>query len=122
MCDDFNTFVQTILARHPGFMTTIHASYCGPGITVLRTEDLANDLVRFLRQVGEQFCEETLRATANPNPTRIVIHDDCPRLLTKYPPRYTARSIDLILHEERRLFDMYYANNPIPQFYRERIE
>ena len=62
---DFETFIRNVIEKTPGYLSSSYELYTeNPKVDFVgRTENVANDLVRFLRSAGEQFDEDKLRET-----------------------------------------------------------
>ncbi len=67
MDDDFSIFMDRMMKRHPGFLSTLFAGYVGMDAQLVdmvgRQEHLADDLVIALRRAGEEFDEASLRSS-----------------------------------------------------------
>jgi len=66
---DFNTFMQSVINRYPGYLTQMYGWYAPPGEIdfIGRTEDLIDDLISTLREVGADFNEKEVRNTEKIN-------------------------------------------------------
>lgn len=84
LSSNFNTFVELVCLKHPGFLTKLYASYIDDSTILLRNEALAEDLVVLLKVLGERFDEQRLLDTPITNPGASL-----PRYktLTKYSPQ-----------------------------------
>lgn len=62
---DFNDFVRGVAARRPGWVSELYSWYLGSGLTrVGRQENLCDDLVCILRDLGEQPDPQFIRERA----------------------------------------------------------
>ncbi len=94
--DDFNNFVQVVCLKHPGFLTAVYSEFAAPGVTVLRTETLRDDLIAYLHDAGEPFDEDVLRGIP-------LVHQGAS--LDEYRERviYTDETRELLAESEKEI-------------------
>jgi hypothetical protein len=68
---DFNEFVRNVIARRPGYVSELFASYAKPGVEWIgKTESLADDIVSIVRDAKLEFDETALRAHPRANESK----------------------------------------------------
>lgn len=106
--DDFNTFVENVVERLPGYLEAEFARYIGPPSRPIefigRFESLSGDLIRALREAGEEFDEAVLRSHPPDNV------NDYERFVADYRPDVAAR----LAESERAVIERFYADEPVP--------
>ncbi|HTU79973.1 MAG TPA: sulfotransferase family 2 domain-containing protein [Solirubrobacteraceae bacterium] len=106
--EDFEEFVDILVARAPGAASTMYESYVGPPGEEIdfigRHERLADDLCLALRLAGEEFDQERLR---DHPPVNCADFD-------RYPARYTRSTAERLLKAESASIERFYAHEPLP--------
>jgi hypothetical protein len=106
--DDFPTFVRQVIERHPGFLTKRFEDFTGPRNAPIsfvgRYESLVDDLVRALKQAGEEFDESALRAHSPAN------RND----YTKHQAHYDRALAEQVIESEHGAIQRWYAGDPLP--------
>jgi hypothetical protein len=106
--DDFNTFIEQVLERLPGHFEKELQRYIGPPSSPIdfigRYEALADDLVRALRQAGEEFDEPALRAYPPDN-----VGD-----YARFPAVYRRDLAERLATAEHAVIERFYPGNPVP--------
>lgn len=106
--DDFPTFVQNVIDRHPGFVGRRYAQFTGPPASPIafvgRYESLADDLTRALAQAGETYDEDALRAHP---PANVNDYD-------RHPAVYDRVLAQRVIEAEHDAIGRWYADDPLP--------
>jgi len=106
--DDFPTYVNRILARHPGFFSQHLEEFTGPPEAPIpfvgRYESLRDDLVRALALAGEEFDEAGLRAVPPANRNDYA----------KHQAKYDRALAERVVESERQSIQRWYAGDPLP--------
>jgi hypothetical protein len=106
--EDFNTFIEHVVERLPGHLSPEFARYIGPPSRPIefigRFEMLVDDLVRGLREAGENFDEQVLRLHPPDN-----VND-----YARFPAVYRRNVAARLAESERAVIDRFYFDEPIP--------
>jgi Sulfotransferase family len=96
---EFPDFLAQMVKHHPGFVSTVYESFCGPPQDEIdfigRYERLTDDLVRALQMAGQEFDEDALRAF--PPLNQSMPTPDCPDRIRLG-----------LLHSERAVYERFY--------------
>ena len=99
--DHFHTFVEQVLDRFPGFITTSLVGFLGEDYEQVdfigKYENLVDDLIKALRMAGEVFDEAGIRALAPCNVSN----------KEKYPAEFTPGLEQRIRESEQRILDKF---------------
>jgi hypothetical protein len=107
--DDFNTFIGFVTLKHPGFLSVLYSTFDRAGVTVLRTEALAEGLRDVLRANGEQFDARRLGDTPITNPGASL-----PRFTDAV--KYTHEAVRRLVVSEHEVFTRYaYPGTPVAE-------
>jgi len=107
--NDFHTFVDNVLKQHPnGWLSKLYKRYnecpVHPADFVARTENIVDDLVGFLKQIGEEFDETAFRTHRRLNESML---EDLP---SSYWAKYTPQLLDRVLAVESEAIEKYYPD------------
>lgn len=114
----FEEFIDLVTTHHPSYLSKeLFPRYVQPGTRVLRTRSVMEDLIQFLREVGEPFDETCIRKTPAVN---VVGLSAAYLAKTQYTPRMAQR----VYESEAEVFSRYDYDrdsyNDIPKLPEER--
>ena len=99
--EDINSWACRIIQQWPAYMTRCHLRYVADNVTVIRTEQLTDNLIDLLNEAGEQFDADVLRSTPRINEAgSLPIMVDAVEL--------SEETQCMIRQSDREIFDQYY--------------
>jgi|GEM_PF-2097508 len=112
--DDFNEFVLASCKCYPGYLTELFSRCTGfvnhnSQVCVGKTENVADDLIGFMTQAGEQFDSQ---AISRMSPVRVQastprVRDTC---------RCSKEAAEAIYESERCIFEKYGYSKAVPPY------
>ncbi len=106
--EDFNEFAARACERMPGYLGLLFGEFIGPRERPIdcigRYERLCEDLCAGLRQAGESFDEQALRAFA---PVNVSDYE-------RHPAYYEPEVAWRLALAERDVIERFYSHDPVP--------